>query len=288
MSNSISFPSNLSMVDMSSTASLRLAAEANATDAGAPGRAPKIEARGLKKSFMTDAGPLEVLRSIDLDLYQEEIFCLLGPSGCGKSTVLQILAGIIPADAGVAKINSKIINAPGPERAVVFQEDAVFPWLTVRKNVEYGPAARGIGRTRRSELADHYLKITGLEKFASFYPAQLSGGMKKRVDLARAYANQPEVLFMDEAFGSLDVITKEQMQVDLMEMLEKHRMTVLFVTHDIEEALFIGDRVGVMKKKPGRIEEIIVVPFSRPRNRSLRLSHDFQELRGRIYDLILS
>lgn len=251
-------------------------------------RVPKLRARGLSKSFTNHGDRLEVISHIDLDLFQEEILCLLGPSGCGKSTVLKILAGLMPPDTGTVTMDSEPVTAPSPERAVVFQEDAVFPWMTVRKNVEYGLAARGIPASERREASNYFLKITGLTSYDSFYPRQLSGGMKKRVDLARAYANRPEVLFMDESFGSLDVITKEQMQHDLLSLLEKHRLTVLFVTHDIEEALFIGDRVAVMQAKPARIAETLTIPFPRPRDRRLRMSSEFQALRGRVYNLILS
>ena len=158
----------------------------------------------------------------------------------------------------------------------------------MRRNIEYGLAARGVPWAERRKTSDYFLQVTGLSEYASYFPRQLSGGMKKRVDLARAYANRPQVLFMDESFASLDVITKEQMQQDLLALLEKHRLTVLFVTHDIEEALFIGDRVAVMQANPGRIAETLEVPFPRPRDRRLRLSAEFQALRGRIYDLILS
>ena len=252
------------------------------------GRAPKIRARGLSKSFTTNGNRLEIFSHIDLDLFQEDILCLLGPSGCGKSTVLKILAGLIPPDSGLVTMDSKPVTAPAPERAVVFQEDAVFPWMTVRKNVEYGLAARGIPAAERRETSDYFLEITGLADYASFYPKQLSGGMKKRVDLARAYANRPDVLLMDESFGSLDVITKEQMQEDLLSLLEKHRLTVLFVTHDIEEALFLGDRVAVMQANPGRIAEMFTTPFPRPRESRLRMSPEFQDLRARVHGHILS
>ena len=251
-------------------------------------RAPKVCARGLSKSFTTDGNRLEIFSNIDLNLFQEDILCLLGPSGCGKSTVLKILAGLMLPDTGLVTMDSEPVLAPAPERAVVFQEDAVFPWMTVRKNVEYGLAARGIPAAERRETSDYFLEITGLTDYASYYPRQLSGGMKKRVDLARAYANGPEVLLMDESFGSLDVITKEQMQQDLLSLLETHRLTVLFVTHDIEEALFLGDRVAVMQANPGRISEMFTTPFPRPRESHLRMSPEFQDLRARVHDLILS
>ena len=251
-------------------------------------RTPKVSARGLSKSYTTDGNRSEIFSNVDLDLFQEDILCLLGPSGCGKSTVLKILAGLIAPDAGTVTMDSNLVTAPAPERAVVFQEDAVFPWMTVRKNVEYGLAARGIAAAERRETSDYFLEVTGLSEYASFYPKQLSGGMKKRVDLARAYANRPEVILMDESFGSLDVITKEQMQLDLLSLLEKHRLTVLFVTHDIEEALFLGDRVAVMQANPGRISELFTTPFSRPRENFVRMSPEFQDLRAHVHGLILS
>jgi len=242
-----------------------------------------IEVRHLSKSFVTREGRLDVLKTIDLDLRKEEILCIVGPSGCGKSTLLKIVAGLIPPDSGFVRMRDKPVTGPSRDRAVVFQEDAVFPWLTVKQNIEYGLAARGVPPPQRRAVSDHYLNIIGLAPYANFYPKDLSGGMKKRVDLARAYANEPQVLLMDEAFGFLDVLTKEQMQLDLSRLLAQQRMTILFVTHDIEEAIFLGDRVAVMSPKPGVIRRLFEIPFGRPRDRLLKSSPEFQKLRVEIY-----
>ena len=246
-----------------------------------------LRAEGVIKRFTREGGtPLPVLDGFGIELFENEVFCLLGPSGCGKSTALKVLAGLEDADAGRILLKGRPVSGPGPDRSVVFQDDAVFPWLTVRQNIEYGPRSMKVERRQMNAVVDEFLTLTGLLQFADYFPKQLSGGMRKRVDLARAYATSPTVLFMDESFGSLDVITKEQMQLELLRLKERGRMTVLFVTHDIEEAIFVGNRIGIMQRGGGRIMELIDVPFGADRDRMLRMTPEFQELRRRIYEAI--
>ena len=186
----------------------------------------------------------------------------------------------------MVKVKGRLVKGPGPDRAVVFQKDSVFPWLTVRQNLEYGPKVRGIPRKEWAERISEYLDKVGLRDCANHYPKQLSGGMKKRVDIARAYANEPDILLMDEPFGSLDVMTKEVMQKDLLELSQKDQKSLIFITHDIEEAVFLGDDVLVMTRSPANIEKQIEVPFPKPRHVSLKLEPEFQAMRKEIDSIL--
>lgn len=218
--------------------------------------------------------------ALDIDALQ--IVSLVGPSGCGKTTLLNLIAGFALPTSGHVLVGGSEIDAPGPDRAVVFQADAVFPWLSVRDNLRYGPRMRGVDRTEYEPRVEHFLGLVGLRDFAAAYPKQLSGGMRKRVDLARAYVNDPEVLLLDEPFGALDAFTKEAMQRALMQIAAQEPKTIVFVTHDIEEALFVSDRVIVMSSRPGRVSADITVPFGRPRTMGLRAVPEFQQLRLQI------
>jgi NitT/TauT family transport system ATP-binding protein len=199
---------------------------------------------------------------------------------------LNLISGFLTPTSGTVKINGRPITGPGPDRAVVFQRDSVFPWLTVRQNLEYGPKVQGIPRRQWAQRIDEYLEKVGLKDFANHYPKQLSGGMRKRVDIARAYANKPDILLMDEPFGSLDVMTKELMQKDLIELSYKEKKSLIFITHDIEEAVFLGDEVLVMTRRPPNIKRRIEVPFPQPRDICLKLEPQFQAMRKEI-DAIL-
>lgn len=246
---------------------------------GDNGRRVKIRIEDVSKEFRTQNGALQALGRVNLSIYEEEVLTILGKSGCGKSTLLRIVAGITPPSSGQVLMDDKPISGPGADRALVFQTDAVFPWYTVRDNVQYGLKLKGMERTEREKMTDELLSLVGIREYANFWPRQLSGGMRKRVDVARAYAVQPAVLLMDEAFGSLDLFTKEQMQLELQKLLEIRPTTVIFVTHDVEEAILLADRVAIMSPRPGRIEEIYEVPFDKPRDRELKTSPEFQEMR---------
>jgi len=206
---------------------------------------------------------------------------LIGPSGCGKTTLLSIIAGLTPPTQGRALVDGVEVKGPGRERGVVFQEDAVFPWLTVMENVEYGLKIRGVPNTERKKVAQHHINLVGLKGFENFYPKELSGGMKKRTDLARVMANNPEILLFDEPFGSLDYVTKMRLQEELLNIWEKDKKTALFVTHDLEEAIYLADRVMVMRS--GIICSSIEPEFERPRSQEIKTSSKFQEIRRKLW-----
>lgn len=246
----------------------------------------KISIRDVRKVFDTPQGPVEAIRGMNLSIQANEIVCLVGPSGCGKSTLLNLIAGFIRPTEGEVLVGDKQVVRPGADRAVVFQQDSVFPWLTVYQNLEYGPKARGVPAEERRKTVARLLTMVGLLEYKHLLPRQLSGGMKKRVDLARAYANQPEVLLMDESFGALDVLTKEKMQRNLLSLWKQEPRTVVFITHDIEEALFIGQRVVVMTARPARIAGVIDVPFEKTTDTRIKTSPEFQSLRQKIIDML--
>jgi NitT/TauT family transport system ATP-binding protein len=246
----------------------------------------KIRLEDVSKIFSTPQGPVEALRCANLHIGVNEIVCIVGPSGCGKSTILNLIAGFLMPSSGKVLVNEKSVTGPGADRAVVFQQDSVFPWLTVAKNLDYGPRARGVPSKRRKAIVANLLRTVGLEEYADLYPRQLSGGMKKRVDLARAYANEPEILLMDEPFGALDVMTKEKMQLELLRLWNQDARTVAFVTHDIEEALFVGHRVLVMTARPARVAGEIEVPFEKMSDAHIKTSPEFQKYRQDILDIL--
>lgn len=242
-----------------------------------------IELKRLSFAYQGRNGLLPVFEDIDLVVETNEFFCIIGPSGCGKSTLLKIVAGFEKPSSGVVTHNGVKIEGISPERAMVFQDDAVFPWLTVQQNVEYGLKVRGVPIERRRAESRRLIDLVGLTGFESLYPKQLSGGMRKRVDIARALANQPQVLLMDEPFGALDAMTKEMLQVELTRIWENERKTVLFITHDVEEALFLGDRVAIMPPhSSGGTFEIVEVPFKRPRDVSIKEDPEFQRIRRQL------
>jgi ABC-type nitrate/sulfonate/bicarbonate transport system ATPase subunit len=246
-----------------------------------------IEVRGVTKRFpRRGADDVVALSNIDLTVEPLETVAIVGPSGCGKSTLLNLIAGFAQPTAGTVSVNGSPVTGPGADRAVVFQGDAVFPWLTVRRNVTYGPRVRGVPAREYEPRAQRFLEIVGLTGFADAYPKELSGGMRKRVDLARAWANEPDVLILDEPFGALDVLTKEAMQQALLAIVAEEPKTTLLITHDIEEAVYVADRVVAMSPRPGRVVEEVPVPFARPRMPELRADPEFQQLRMRILGLL--
>jgi NitT/TauT family transport system ATP-binding protein len=242
--------------------------DADGSGVGAEAGAPVVSVRGVNKSYRRDGRRVRALRDVDLDVAENEIVCLLGPSGCGKSTLLNILAGILPFDEGEVVVNGRAVQGPGADRGMLFQSPMLFPWLTTRDNVLFGPRAQGKRGATKSELreqADAILATVGLVGFEDAYPHELSGGMRHRAAFARALINRPAVLLMDEPFGALDSLTRSRMHSFLLQLWEVHHITIVFVTHDIEEAILLGDRVCVMGGSPAHIVEQIDVPLGRPR-----------------------
>ena len=227
---------------------------------------PMVLIERLSKRYLTDDADILALADIDLNVGEGEFVSLLGPSGCGKSTLLKIVAGLIPASEGRIEIEGKPVTAPGPDRAVVFQDYALFPWMTVESNIEFGLEARGIPAPRRRQVSSELLRVIGLAEFGTKYPHHLSGGMKQRVALARALAVDPKILLMDEPFGALDAQTRSVLQEELLRIWRRYRKTVIFVTHSIEEAIYLSDRVIVMTARPGRVKADIAVAEERPRD----------------------
>jgi NitT/TauT family transport system ATP-binding protein len=246
-----------------------------------------IAVEGVTKRFTSRRGEdVVALRDIDLTVGSLETVAVVGPSGCGKSTLLNLIAGFTGPTQGRLLVGGHAIHGPGADRAVVFQGDAVFPWATVRDNVTYGPRMRRVNRGEYEARAAHFLSVVGLDGFEDAFPKELSGGMRKRVDLARAWTNEPEVLILDEPFGALDVLTKEAMQQALLSIVADEPKTTVLITHDIEEAVFVADRVVAMSPRPGRIVAEVPVPFARPRAPELRADPEFQRLRMQILDLL--
>lgn len=229
-------------------------------------------------------GKVIALENIKFDVYENEIVSIIGPSGCGKTTLLFLIAGLLEPTSGEILLDGTKVDGPSANRSVVFQEDAVFPWLTVSKNLEYGLKLKRILPKERKKIVSHYIKLVGLSGFEDAYPKELSGGMKKRVDIGRCFAINPSVLLMDEPFGSLDVMTKERMQMELLRIWKAERKTVCFVTHDIEEALFISQRIIVLSSRPGKLRRILKVPFGVDRELSLKVSNDFRKLYKNLWE----
>jgi NitT/TauT family transport system ATP-binding protein len=245
-----------------------------------------IAARGIRMVFQTRSGTVHALDDVSLEVPDAHFVCLVGASGCGKSTLLNIMAGLVRPTAGTVEIDDEPIEGPGADRGMVFQSYTLYPWLRVRENVEFGPSLKGMPKAERRRIADELLREMGLVEFARAYPKELSGGMKQRVAIARALANDPKVLLMDEPFGALDALTRASAQGFLTELWEHHRRTIAFVTHDIDEAIFLGDTVHVMTPRPGRIREVIEIGIRRPRTFDDIGTPRFAELKHHILSLI--
>ena len=245
---------------------------------------PKIQIQDLWMSFPGKSAErdVHVLEAIDLEVQEGEFICIVGQSGCGKSTLLNIVGGFLQASKGTARIDGRPVTAPDPKHIFIFQENAVFPWLTVEENIGFG-VKRSSARERQA-LIHHYIELVGLTGFERAYPRELSGGMKQRVEIARALAAEPDVLFMDEPFGALDYLTRLRLRAELIRIWQQERKTVLFVTHDVEEAVQLADRVVVMGKRPSRIRAIVPIDVQRPRDlddpRCRRLRDDVFEVMG--------
>ncbi len=240
-----------------------------------------IEIKNLSKTYRKDEKVTVAIEDFDLDIKKGELIAIVGPSGCGKTTILRMIAGLLEPTAGEILIDGKRCEGPGPDRGMVFQDFALLPWRTVRKNVELGLEIAGVPKEERRERAEKYIKIVGLEKFADSTIQELSGGMKQRVGIARALVNNPSVILMDEPFGALDAQTRNIMQAGLVRILEKTDQTIVFITHSVDEAVFLADRIVVLTKRPATIKEIIEVPWPRPRDRA---APEFTALRKKILD----
>jgi len=238
----------------------------------------KLSAQRVSMQFSRDGKTTNVLRDINLEVAPGEFLCLLGPSGCGKSTLLSIIAGFLSPSAGEVKIDGEAVTGPDPRRIFVFQERGVFPWLTVEGNIAFGLSK--LSKSDREQRIAHYVKLVGLEGFEKAYPSELSGGMKQRVEVARALAVNPDMLFLDEPFGALDSITRLTMRRELLRIWEAERNTVIFVTHDIDEAVQLADRVAVMSDRPATIQQVVEIDIPHPRDIS---SARYLELRDGIF-----
>jgi len=249
-----------------------------------------IEIRNCRKSYESRNGepPLPVLDGIDLSVAREEFVAVLGPSGCGKTTLLRIVAGLTTWDEGEVMVNGKAVRGPGPDCGMVFQDFALLPWATVSDNVAFGLSLRGIDRAERAERAARLIDAIGLSGFSDHYPHQLSGGMQQRVGLARALAIDPPILLLDEPFGSLDSLTRRRLQEDLLDLHAATRKTVLLVTHSVDEAARLGDRVVLMSARPGRVLEAIDTGLPRPRPVHIGTNPRFVELKEQLWDRLKS
>jgi NitT/TauT family transport system ATP-binding protein len=250
--------------------------------AGTPMTA-KISVQEVRKTFPLRGEEFVALDGVSLNIADNEFVTVVGPSGCGKSTLMNILAGLETPTSGRALVDGEEVVGPGPERGVIFQQYALFPWLTVRKNVEFGLKVAGLGAAERRERADYFIRIVGLEQFADALPKMLSGGMKQRCAIARAYAVNPSILLMDEPFGALDALTRVTLQEQLLDTWSREKRTVLFITHDVDEAVFLANRVVVMAARPGRIYDVIDVDLPYPRTEEARLSPEFAQLRNSVW-----
>ena len=223
-----------------------------------------IVCENLQKSFETERGKVDVIGNVNLKITENELVVLFGPGQCGKTTLINCMAGLETATAGQVTVGGKKVEGPGPDRGVVYQTTALFPWLTVMGNVEYGPKSQGVPKKERRERAMHYIKLVGLEGFENALPAKLSGGMQQRVGIARAYCNEPVVMFMDEPFGHLDAQTRYLMQEELVRIWEQEKRTVVFVTNNIEEAVYLADRIVVMTNCPTTVKQEFTIDLPRP------------------------
>jgi NitT/TauT family transport system ATP-binding protein len=245
-----------------------------------------LDAQGITKTFVTNDRSNTTLDEISFKVYRREFMSVLGPSGCGKSTLIRILAGLETPTSGQILLDDKAIKGPDSERGMVFQGYTLFPWLSVKKNVMYGLKMSGKSESIAEREAREWIALVGLTKFENSYPHQLSGGMKQRVAIARALANRPRILLMDEPFGALDAQTRAQMQAYLLEIWKNVDITILFITHDLDEAIFLSDRILVLGTNPSRVAEIIESPVPRPRDRSQIITPEFQRMQRRLNDLI--
>ena len=249
-------------------------------------RSVKVRIDNVKRIFNTRNGEMVALNGVSLDIMENEFICVVGPSGCGKSTLLNIIAGLLEPSSGKVYCDGKEVVGTGTERGVVFQQYALFPWMTVKKNVMFALEMRGIKGAEAEKEAMKYLEMVDLAKFADHYPKELSGGMKQRVAIARAYAADPEVLLMDEPFGALDAQTRTQLQSELLDTWQKKKKTCFFITHDVDEAIILGQKCIIMSARPGRIKEIVDINIPYPRTQETKMTPEFMELKNQIWSQV--
>ena len=246
----------------------------------------QIEIERVRHTYRPPRGkPVLALEDVSLEVREREFLALLGPSGCGKSTLLYLIGGFLPIEKGTISVNGEPVKAPGPDRGIVFQHFALFPWKTVRDNILYGLERQDMPRAERQERAQHFIDLVGLSGFEDSYPSQLSGGMKQRTALARTLAFDPSILLMDEPFGALDAQTRSLMQAELLRIWQRSRKTVIFVTHDVQEAVFLAERIAVMSARPGHIKEIVETRFDRD-DPELTRSRQFVEMVDHVWNLV--
>ena len=246
-------------------------------------RSVKVKIDNVRRVFNTRNGEMIALNGVSLDIMENEFICVVGPSGCGKSTLLNIIAGLLEPTSGAVYVDGKKVEGTGIERGVVFQQYALFPWLTVLKNVMFGLKLKGMKDDEAREVAMKYIKMVQLEDFVDAYPKELSGGMKQRVAIARAYAVQPEVLLMDEPFGALDAQTRTQLQSELIKTWQEEKKTCFFITHDVEEAVILATKVIIMSARPGRIKKIVDINLPYPRTQEMKMELPFLDLKTYIW-----
>ena len=249
-------------------------------------RSVKVKIDNVRRVFNTRNGEMIALNGVSLDIMENEFICVVGPSGCGKSTLLNIIAGLLEPTSGKVYCDGKEVTGTGTERGVVFQQYALFPWMTVKKNVMFGLNLKGIKGKEAEDIAMKYIKMVQLEDFVDHYPKELSGGMKQRVAIARAYAVNPSILLMDEPFGALDAQTRTQLQTELLETWEKERKTCFFITHDVDEAIILAQKVIIMSARPGRIKEIVDINIPSPRTQETKMTPEFLELKNHIWSQV--
>jgi len=245
-----------------------------------------IRCRNLTVEYRSGTKTVVAVHNLNFEVSPGEFVCLLGTSGCGKSTILNVIAGFVRSTAGEVYCGPHVVTEPSPDRGFVFQQHSLFPWKSVMGNVEFGPKMKGLGKAERKTVAERLVKLVGLSGFETLFPRELSGGMQQRVGLARALANDPSVILMDEPFGSLDAQTRTLMQELLVGILEKTRNTVVFVTHDVDEAVFLADRILVLTARPARVKQEVVVPLARPRAYDIVTSDDYTKTKRTVLRLI--
>lgn len=247
-----------------------------------------LSLRSVTKNFSTRGSQrIDAVSDLSLDVRPEEFVSLVGPSGCGKSTLLGMIAGLLPTTSGEIRMDDTPVAGPSPDRGVVFQESSVLPWLRAIDNVTFGLEIQSQGtKAQRRDLAEHYLELVGLKDFSGYYPKEMSGGMRQRLAIAQTLVCRPQVLLMDEPFGALDAFTRDVLQIALLDIWESERKTVVFVTHSVDEAVFLSDRIVVMGTNPGRILEIVDVPLARPRSSDVRGEPEFGDTRRHVWGLI--
>ena len=245
-----------------------------------------LQAKDLSQVFQQQGQARTILNQINLDIHKREFICVIGPSGCGKSTFSRVVAGLDPYSSGELLVDGQAIRGPSPERGMVFQGYTLFPWKTVKENVMFGPQMKGMSSASAEAQAREWINIIGLDKYADQYPHQLSGGMKQRVAIARALVNEPKILLMDEPFGALDPHTRQKMQRHLMDLWQNIDITIIFVTHDMDEAILLADRIVALKANPGEIKEVIEVNLPRPRDFELMHTPEFKQLRQKVDQLV--